>query len=328
MKEQTHIPVLLKEVIAHFKPNAGDTLLDATLGLGGHTKAFLEHKGTKVVGLDADKNALNTAKENLAEYKDRVTFINSNFGQLKEVLEENDITTKFSHILFDLGIGSHQLADAERGFSFQSEGELTMKFGEQQGLPESKIVALNTLTNRINTFPDVLDIIQGLSAEELMNVIRTYGEEKYAKRIANAITENVKDITTAEELSNVIKNAIPKQSKEKIHPSTRTFLALRLAVNRELEVLEKALPQAVELLKPDGVLAVISFHSLEDRITKQYFKGESRDCICQPAQPICTCSHKASITIKTKKPITASEKELKENPRARSAKLRIAIKKE
>lgn len=313
-----HIPVLLKEVVELLEPKQGDTLLDGTLGHGGHARAFLEKAGedSRVIGVDADEQALAEAKENLKEFGDRVTYLHGNFYDVPE----QHVTKE----LFDLGIGSHQISDAARGFSFSAEGELDMQYGPHADLPDSHIPSLNDFARKIGHYPNAAELVNGLSPLALSDIIRKYGEERYSGVIANAVVE-ARPIEGAKELSRVIADAVPKTYEHgRIHPATRTFQALRIAVNRELEVLEAALPKAVEVLEDGGVLAVISFHSLEDRIVKNYFREQAKSCVCPPEQPICTCDHPPTLTILTKKPITATEEEIEKNPRARSAKLRGA----
>lgn len=335
----THVPVLLKEVLSAFAPQQGDTLLDATLGLGGHAKAYLDAApDTCVIGFDADSSALDEARLRLAAYGERARYVHANFASLAQALVEHASDWSVRHILFDLGIGSHQIADDERGFSFTSSAPLHMKYGEITQLPPAQVEALNHLERRLAAYPDAVEIIRLLSGDELAEVIRKYGEERYARRIANAIASADPKPTTAKELAEAIVQAVPSNygygprkaarplRGKRIHPATRTFQALRLAVNRELEVLESALPQAEEIVAPGGKIAVISFHSLEDRIVKHFFRKAARDCICPPEQPQCTCSKRASLAVVTRRPITPSDEELAANPRARSAKLRVASK--
>jgi len=213
------------------------------------------------------------------------------------------------HILFDLGLGSHQLSDASRAFSFASPASLKVAYGELNSLPPARLQSLNALERHLGYPPDVADILSGLTAADLAELIRFYGEERYAQRVAQALKASL-PIPDGRRLAQTVADALPSGYEHgRIHPATRTFQALRLAVNRELEVLEIALPQALELLKPGGVVAVISFHSLEDRIVKQFFRA-----------------HKAELEILTKKPVRAGESEVKKNPRSRSAKLRAAKK--
>lgn len=313
-----HIPVLVGQVMHLLSPKAGDILLDATLGHGGHAKAFLDAaEGMKVVGVEADAHALEEAQQYLAAYGDRVEYHHGNFYQLPEGM--------FHAILFDLGIGSHQLADETRGFSFASSGKLSMKYGEHASLPDSMLSSINDLTRKLQRYPDAEDIVDALSPKNLAELIHLYGEERYAGVVANAIVGG-RPFANAAKLAAAIQEAVPtRYEKGRIHPATRTFQALRLAVNRELEVLKATLPKAVEQLLPGGKIAVISFHSLEDRIVKQYFKVESTDCICPPEQVVCICGHKARLTLLTRKPEVATQEEQEANPRSRSAKLRAAL---
>ncbi len=305
MAESAHIPVLVSEVMALFSPQPGDRLLDATLGHGGHAKAYLsatEPTGS-VVGLDADAAALAVAQEQLREWGSQVTYIQTNFTNLID-----SVHGSFQHILFDLGIGSHQLADDTRGFSFVGLKSLSMRYGNTGHLPPASIAALNRLERQIGHTPDVSDILRGVSEEELADIIWTYGEERFRGRIARELKQGPPPASSAA-LAQRISHAVPSfYRRSRIHPATRTFQALRLAVNRELESLEAALPQAWELLTPGGKLAVISFHSLEDRIVKTTFRHMAAE-------------KKAKIL--TKKPIRGSTTEIATNPRARSAKLRV-----
>ncbi len=323
-----HTPVLQQEVLLQLKPQANDVLLDATIGLGGHAAAYLTAAAdSRVIGLDADAKALAGAQSNLQSFGDRVTYVHSNFAQLKKVCAQSGVAS-VSHILFDLGVGSHQLADDQRGFSFRSAGPLVMRYGQITDLPASHLEEINNLTARLGNYPDALDLIAGLRVPELARVISHYGEEHYAGRISRAIKGLPQLPKMATELAQTIARAVPaRYEKGRIHPATRTFQALRLAVNRELETLSQALPQALEVLSGGGKLAVISFHSLEDRIVKNFMRREARDCLCDPRQVVCICQHKARLKIITKKPITASAEELAANPRARSAKMRVAMKK-
>ncbi|MFH1353667.1 MAG: 16S rRNA (cytosine(1402)-N(4))-methyltransferase RsmH [bacterium] len=305
----THRPVLTEEILALFQLKSGGRLLDATLGHGGHTAAYLTvASGSTVVGLDADPRALNQAKQNLKQFGDRVTYLHANFANLQDSLTGGGILPpKFSHILFDLGLGSHQLADTRRGFSFQSSGPLSMRYGELRHMPDSHLTAVNHLTERLGHYPDAIELIMGLTPEQLAELIRFYGEERYARRIAAAIKSAPGPLRDAAALAQVIASSTKTgYERGRIHSATRTFQALRLAVNRELEALEVVLPQAVDLLETKGVLAVISFHSLEDRIVKYFFRQHE------------------NLEVLTKRPVTASQEEITNNPRARSAKLRAA----
>lgn len=303
-----HTSVLLQEVIATLQPKPGGIYIDGTVGAGGHAAAILTASAPdgQLFGLDQDRTALEIARHRLAEFGNRVHLLEANFSQLKEVAMAYQIPAA-DGILLDIGVSSMQLEQPERGFSFQMDGPLDMRMNPSRG---------KTAADLVNSLPE----------DELANLIYRYGEESYSRRIAKAIVQ-ARPIYRTGQLAQIIAGAVPrkatKQAGKKIDPATRTFQALRIAVNDELAALEQALPQALELLKPGGRLAVISFHSLEDRIVKQYFKQEARDCICPPEQPICTCRHKSTITIITKKPITPSLAEIDANPRARSAKLRV-----
>jgi 16S rRNA (cytosine1402-N4)-methyltransferase len=244
------------------------------------------------------------AQQRLLPYIDRIAVQKASYQTAPEILHQLGWLPVHG-ILLDLGVSSMQLDQPERGFSFRDQGPLNMRFDQAEK-------------------PNAADIVNTYGEAKLAELIWKFGEERYARRIAQAIIA-ARPIVDTSTLATVIKKAVPKLSAH-IHPATRTFQAIRITANRELEHLANALPELVRILAPDGRIAVISFHSLEDRIVKQHFKLESQDCICPPKQPICTCEHKASLKILTKKPVTASENEIKMNPRARSAKLRIAQK--
>ncbi len=303
-----HTPVLLQEVIAVLQPKSGTVYIDGTIGAGGHAAAILAASTPdgRLFGFDQDHNALKIAQNRLAEFGNRVHLLHSNFKQLSKMAHSHQIPL-VDGILLDLGVSSMQFDQAQRGFSFQHDGPLDMRMNSSSS---------ETAADLINALPEV----------ELANLIYQYGEEHYSRRIAKAIVK-VRPIQRTTDLARIVAKAIPsrsgKRGKRKIHPATRTFQALRIAVNDELTVLEQVLPQAIAQLKPAGRLAVITFHSLEDRIVKHYFKREAQDCICPPEQLICSCYHKAIVNIITKKPITPSLAEIDENPKARSAKLRV-----
>lgn len=298
-----HKPVLLKEVIETLQPSSPGIYIDGTVGAGGHASAILAASAPdgQLFGFDQDESALAEAKLRLTKFDQRYQLFHANFDQLEQIAGHYHLPLA-DGILFDLGISSMQVDQPERGFSFQTDGPLDMRMNR---------AATQTAADLVNKLPE----------QELADLIYRYGEERHSRRIARAIVK-ARPIRRTGELAQIIAKASP-QGKAKIHPATRTFQALRITVNDELGALERALPQAVKLLKPGGRLAVISFHSLEDRIVKQYFKQESQDCLCPPEQPICTCNHKASIHLITKRPIGPSETEVAENPRARSAKLRV-----
>ncbi|MCK6628502.1 MAG: 16S rRNA (cytosine(1402)-N(4))-methyltransferase RsmH [Anaerolineae bacterium] len=301
-----HQSVLLAEVIAALQPHPGGVYIDGTVGAGGHTAALLAASAPdgQVFGFDRDQSALELARRQLAQFGQRVHLFQANFDRLAEIAQAHGLP-KADGILLDLGVSSMQFDQPERGFSFQTEGPLDMRMDASVG-------------------PTAADLINGLPEEDLANLIYQYAEERHSRRIARAIVK-ARPIRSTAELAQIVLRAggVSRSERTKIHPATRTFQALRIAVNDELGALERTLPQALEWLRPGGRLAVISFHSLEDRIVKNYFKQESQDCICPPEQPVCTCRHKATIDIITKKPITASRKEIEANPRARSAKLRV-----
>jgi len=322
MKQPQHTPVLVPAIITSFAPKPSDTLLDTTLGLGGHAAAYLEAStpSGRVVGLDTDPQSLQLARQNLAVYGDRVTYRQGNFANLKDSLTGggilaqanaqatgdssfSSIPSAYSHILFDLGVSSFQIADAGLGLSFSHEGPLRMMYTTSDNLPPSSVDALNRLTKRLNRYPDVPDMIEHLNVQEITQIIKLYGEERYAGRIAKAIKESMPQ--TPAQLAETAASVLSRNSR--LHPATRTFQAFRIAVNRELEALAQALPQAGQLLRPGGKLAVISFHSLEDRIVKNFIR-------------------EGPLTKENKKPITPSADEIRQNPRSRSAKLRIAVK--
>jgi len=306
MSETTpHIPVLLDEVLEGLSPLPDQRLIDGTVGAGGHTEAILRAVAPngQVLALDADPAALEVAHRRLTAYGDRVRFVNANFAQLAAVARDLDFIPVHG-ILLDLGLSSMQLNAVERGFSFQSEGPLDMRYD-----PNGPTTAA--------------DLVNNLAQNELADLIYRFGEERRSRAIARALVA-ARPVHTTRQLGEVVTRAVGGRRGDRLHPATRTFQALRIAVNDELEVLRRALPAATSILAPGGRLAVISFHSLEDRIVKEFFRQESRDCICPPDRPICTCGHRATLHIITPKPITATSTEAAFNPRARSAKLRVA----
>lgn len=301
-----HIPVLYHEIINTLAPHSGGLYIDGTLGAGGHSWGILNKSDPsgKLLGLDVDPNAIFIARQRLSEFKDRAIIRQGSYSQISSFAHE--LGWNFvDGIIFDLGVSSIQLDTKERGFSFLYDAPLDMRFNHQEGITAA-------------------DIINHYSEAELANLIWKYGEEKYSRRIARVICES-RPICGTLELANLIRKVYGNQHSH-INPATRTFQALRIAVNDELKTIEISIPQAIQLLKPDGILAVISFHSLEDRLIKTIFRMESKNCICPPEQPVCTCNHVATIQEVNKKPITASSEEIKKNPRSRSAKLRIAKK--
>lgn len=287
-----HIPVLRDKVIEFLKPLEGKIILDATVGTGGHAEAILEEMGPtgQLIGLDLDTAALESARQRLAPWQSRVLLRQGNFAQLSDILEENGMNA-VDGVLMDLGLSSLQLEDAERGFSFQTEGPLDMRMNMRQQTTAWEMV------NR-------------LDEGKLRGLIREYGEEPFSKRIAAAIVSyrKNKSITSTKELADIVAKAVPRRAwPRRIHPATRTFQAIRIAVNQELENLKQGLSQAILALRKGGKLLVISYHSLEDRIVKNFFKTQKS----------------SGWNILTRKPIVASEEEISANRKARSAKLRV-----
>ncbi len=306
-----HIPVLLKEALDFLQCKSGGIYVDCTLGAGGHAEEILKGSAPDgiLIGMDQDENILKIAQERLREYKERVRLVHGNFSDIKEIVKSEGVEM-VDGILFDLGVSSYQLDDKERGFSFMYDAPLDMRMNKK-----AKTTAA--------------DIVNSASEKELSEIIFKYGEERFAKRIAAFIVRERerKPITTTLQISDIIMKAIPARfHAQKIHPATRTFQALRIAVNRELEILEKSLLDAVDILKPKGRMCVISFHSLEDRIVKRTFQRLEKGCICPPRIPVCQCGIRPSIKIITRRPITSGDEEIQMNPRARSAKLRAAEK--
>ena len=304
MLSSNHIPVMLGESVQALSVQPGGRYIDCTAGAGGHAEAIMQHAspGGQLLGIDADPDAARAARKRLEGYGSSVLIVNDNFSNLESICIENDFKPVHG-ILFDLGLSSMQLDGGERGFSFQHESSLDMRFDPQQ-----KVTAA--------------DIVNTYSEEKLAQIIYEYGEEGFSRRIARHIIEQ-RPLRTTTELAKLVENAVGGR-KGKIHPATRTFQALRIAVNHELESLESALKQAVNLLGFEGRLVVISYHSLEDRIVKRFLKQESSDCICPPQAMVCTCHHTARLRLMNKKVITPSEEEIRMNPRSRSARLRVA----
>jgi 16S rRNA (cytosine1402-N4)-methyltransferase len=292
-------------------PQPGQWFIDGTLGAGGHAQAVLEATAPngRLLGLDADPQTLEIARQQLTVYQDRVHFVNANFAELAEVARREGFQS-VQGVLLDLGFSSLQLADAARGFAFQAEGPLDMRYD-----PRNPITAHALVNN--------------LGQTELADLIFRYAEERRSRAIARAIVA-ARPIETTTQLAEVVSRAVGGRRGARTHPATRTFQALRIAVNDELSALMRALPAAVSLLAPGGRLVVLTFHSLEDRIVKDFFKLEARDCICpQEAYPArCTCGHRSTLHIITKKAVKSSAREIEANPRARSAKLRVAERKE
>ena len=298
-----HIPVLLDEVIAALQVQPGGRYIDCTVGEGGHASAILENSspGGQLLGIDLDPQAIAQARERMLPYGREAFLINNDYQNLAEICSTLDFQPVHG-ILFDLGLSSFQLANTSRGFSFRFDAPLDMRFNPAQELTAATIV---------NTF----------SEQELAAIIANYGEERRSKQIARSIVAS-RPLNTTLELAAVVQRAVGIRGR--IHPATKTFQALRIAVNQELERLKVALEQSVNLLGFGGRLVVISYHSLEDRLVKEYLNRESRDCICPPRTPACICGHKATLRLIDKKPIVPSPAEIEVNPRSRSAKMRVA----
>ncbi len=299
-----HIPVLRDEIGKILEVRTGDIVLDATLGLGGHSELFLSLVGTSgmVVGLDVDQRNLVLAQKRL-EHSPNMVYVHGNFEHIKKIAEERNLVEKIDAILFDLGLSSPHLDDAQRGFSFQQDGQLDMRFD----------------TNLTETAADILNTAH---EQELFRIFRTYGEEKFAHPITKNIVYHRRSgrIETSFALKKIVSEVVYRQVNDAL---ARIFQALRIVVNRELEVLTIGLKAGFEVLKPGGKMAVISYHSLEDRIVKDYFKDLSQGCICSPLTPVCICHRTPQVKILTRKPTIPSEKEIADNPRSRSAKLRV-----
>ncbi|MFC2012797.1 16S rRNA (cytosine(1402)-N(4))-methyltransferase RsmH [Chloroflexota bacterium] len=304
MSVSTHIPVLLEESIEALAIQSGGRYIDCTLGGGGHAAAMLNHSapGGQLLGIDADPDAIRVARAKLKSYGNSVLLINDNFVNLQAICTKYGFRPVHG-ILFDLGLSSLQLEGGNRGFSFQQDGDLDMRLNPNQETTAADIV---------NTLPET----------KLSHLVSTFGEEARSRRIARHIVQE-RPVLTTMQLAQIIERAVGGR-RGRIHPATKTFQALRIAVNRELLHLEASLKQAIDLLGFEGRLVVISYHSLEDRIVKQLMREESQDCICPPGTPVCICGHTARLRLITKRIISPSPEEVRRNPRSRSAKLRIA----
>ncbi|HEY8167405.1 MAG TPA: 16S rRNA (cytosine(1402)-N(4))-methyltransferase RsmH [Candidatus Limnocylindrales bacterium] len=308
-QDQGHRPVMVEEVMMALSPLPGQLHVDATLGGGGHAVRILEATTPdgRLLGLDADQAAIARCAIRLAPFGERVVLRQANFEQLAEVAADlgHDAV---DGILFDLGLSSFQLADDERGFSFRSSGPLDLRFDARHGRPASDLLATS-------------------DERELTRILRDYGEEPHARRIAKAIVDERQrsPIDTAAQLAALVERVVPApRGRRRTHPATRTFQALRIAVNRELEVLPRALAAALELLRPGGRLVVLAYHSLEDRIVKRFVAAERRGCICPPAVPVCVCGRAPRLRPIGPTPGFPADSEITANPRARSARLRAA----
>ena len=310
MSEFHHVSVLLEECIEGLNIKPDGIYVDGTLGGAGHSSRIAEKLTTgRLIGIDRDPVALKAAGERLAPFGDRVRLVHSNFCELDKALDDLGITG-VDGILLDLGVSSPQLDDGQRGFSYMVDAPLDMRMNRQDSL-------------------DAKQIVNHWSYEELKRILYDYGEERFAPRIAAAICKRreEKEIETTLELVDIIRGAMPASAlREKQHPAKRSFQAIRIAVNDELGEVETVMRKAVPLLNPGGRLAVITFHSLEDRIVKQAMAEAAKGCTCPPEFPVCVCGKKPRVKLITRKPIVSGEEELERNPRARSAKLRICEK--
>ncbi|HEX4206614.1 MAG TPA: 16S rRNA (cytosine(1402)-N(4))-methyltransferase RsmH [Ktedonobacteraceae bacterium] len=319
--EQTqHKSVMLEEALRFLQPRSGGYYIDGTLGGGGHTEALLARSGPDgcVLGIDADEQALERVRMRLASYvkAGRLLLVHSNFADLAQVVAESPVSS-VQGILLDLGFSSDQMDDPQRGFAFSADGPLDMRLDRTLEVSAA-------------------DLVNGGEEEELADIFWRYGEEKRARQIARRIVRVRANeaITRTGQLAKIAAAGVPYKAGA-IHPATRVFQALRIAVNHELERLETVLPQIVDVLRRQsaicgeqgiggGRMVIIAFHSLEDRIVKEFMRREAKDCICPPKMPVCVCGHKASLRILTPKPLVPTEQEIADNPRARSAKLRAA----
>lgn len=306
----THRPVLLNECIQALNIRPEGVYLDGTLGRAGHSREIARRLTTgRLICVDRDQAALEAAEERLAQWRDRVNLVHSNFDQIDRILNELSLSGA-DGMLFDLGVSSPQLDDSTRGFSYMADAPLDMRMDQSGGMTAAEVV---------NQWPQ----------EELRRILYQYGEERYAPQIAAAIVRRRQDrpIQTTMELAQIVREAMPARAlKEKQHPAKRSFQAIRIAVNDELGELPPMLRAAEKNLKPGGRLAVITFHSLEDRIVKRELQALATGCTCPPEFPVCVCGKKPKMKLITRKPIVSGEEELNENPRARSAKLRVAEK--
>ena len=317
--EDLHAPVLLTEVMDLLAPEPGSLYIDATLGLGGHSEALLENDETaRVIGIDQDAEAISYAKTRLEKFGGRFQVFHGNFSRIKNIWQGSGAENP-NGILADLGVSSLQFDSPERGFSFRFDAPLDMRMNAQPDEEDDEGEERETAA----------ELLQRLSQEEIADIIYQYGEERFSRRIARRIVERRErgtPVRTTTELADLVSGAVKKSKHDQIHPATRTFQALRIAVNKELEILAEFISDAIDILETNGRLAIISFHSLEDRIVKQTFQKLAGKCSCPPRFPQCMCGAEKTIEILTRRPVTPGEKEMAENPRARSAKLRVCSK--
>lgn len=310
LTEEIHKPVLLDELIELLDPQPTGVYVDATVGDGGHAGAVcarLSREG-KLIGIDRDVESLRRAWNNLKDYEGRFLLEKGNFGSLESIVRKTG-HEKVDGIILDLGISSNQVDQPGRGFSYHKDGPLDMRMDRE--MPET-----------------AADLVRMSSEHELTRIFRDYGEERWASRIASFITEYQKqqEIKTTAELVRIVKSAVPAGARQKgAHPARRCFQALRIAINKELKELEEVLPQCVRLLGEGGKICVISYHSLEDRLVKNYFRNKSETCCCPPGMPECICKKEPGLHLVTRRPLRPSKDEILSNPRSRSARLRVAI---
>ncbi|MEZ5428415.1 MAG: 16S rRNA (cytosine(1402)-N(4))-methyltransferase RsmH [Pyrinomonadaceae bacterium] len=309
--ENLHQSVLLAESIRFLQPENGGVFIDATLGLGGHTEAILTAgENARVIGIDQDREAIKLTRKRLKSFGHRLNIYHANFSEI------GDVSTSAGHpkvdgILADLGVSSLQFDSPERGFSFRFDAPLDMR--------------MDAGSDR----QTAAELLAELPETEIARIIFEYGEERFSRRIARRIVEKRERgqaVRTTGELAGLVERAVRRSRKDKIHPATRTFQALRIAVNSELEILEKFIRDSADLLKPGGRMCLITFHSLEDRIVKRTFQKLAGKCFCPPKLPVCICGAEKKIEILTRKPVLPEDSELSENPRSRSAKLRACLK--
>lgn len=314
MKDRFHEPVLVSEVIEYLAPGDGKVMVDATIGGGGHARAVLDRPGAgggmieKLIGIDLDPEALDFAAGRLKEHQSRVSLHQGSFEDLPGILAKEGLE-KVDGVLLDLGVSLHQLTKPERGFGIREDGPLDMRMDPAEG-------------------ESAAGLLKRLGEKEMADLIYKYGEERFSRRIARAIVqrrEEGRPVETTGELARLVERAVSGK-RGKIHPATRTFQALRIAVNRELSRLETALCDIPGLLAPEGRAVIISYHSLEDRRVKQSFQKEAKGCTCPPGQPVCTCEARTRLQVLTRKPVRPGEDEIGKNPAARSARLRAARK--
>jgi 16S rRNA (cytosine1402-N4)-methyltransferase len=303
-----HEPILREKVFQYLVVKEEGLIVDGTLGDGGHTEYILQNTGPglKVIGVDRDTSALERAKKRLAPFGDRVKFAHGNYSEIPDLLKKFNVD-KIDGLLLDLGVSSPQLDVAERGFSFMRNGPLDMRMNETQEVTAQKL-------------------LETLSDKELETIIKDFGEERFYRKIVRAIrkAQAINPISTTHQLSEILSGALYSKRPAKIHPATRTFQALRIAVNNELMHLKTALQNSLGVLDAGARLVTIAFHSLEDRIVKNFFRYEEKTCVCPPRIPVCVCGKKPALQIITKRAVVADEKEVSRNPRSSSAKMRVA----